>query len=149
MLINCTIFIYIYIHSLFKIEHAHSLSRSFSFSFSLVKLERVMMGQGRRSSSVAQAVATILLALLCLLLNGGASNAATYTVGGSNGWAVGVTSWPNGKKFQAGDVLGEPAPDEISKLTYNISQLITNQHLSLDPTPRVFYYLEFDYLHAY
>ncbi|XP_020086750.1 basic blue protein-like [Ananas comosus] len=77
-----------------------------------------MMGQGR-SSSVAQAMATLLLALLCLLLNSGVSNAATYTVGGSNGWAVGVTSWPNGKKFQAGDVL----VFNYSPSTHNVVQV--------------------------
>ena len=33
--------------------------------------------------------------------------AATYAVGDDNGWDFGVDTWPNGKTFRAGDVLGK------------------------------------------
>ncbi|XP_055819240.1 basic blue protein-like [Solanum dulcamara] len=29
----------------------------------------------------------------------------TYNVGDSDGWTLGVSNWPNGKNFKAGDVL--------------------------------------------
>ncbi|XP_023523481.1 basic blue protein-like [Cucurbita pepo subsp. pepo] len=31
--------------------------------------------------------------------------AATFVVGDSNGWNLGVEGWPNGKVFRAGDIL--------------------------------------------
>ncbi|XP_009803052.1 basic blue protein-like [Nicotiana sylvestris] len=33
------------------------------------------------------------------------TNAAIYNVGDGNGWTFGVSNWPNGKNFKAGDVL--------------------------------------------
>ena len=43
--------------------------------------------------------------VLCLMVQRGCSNAATYRVGESGGWSFNTDSWPNGKQFRAGDVL--------------------------------------------
>jgi len=34
-------------------------------------------------------------------------HAATYTVGDSSGWTFNTDTWPKGKRFRAGDVLGK------------------------------------------
>ncbi|KAK6283030.1 PREDICTED: basic blue protein [Theobroma cacao] len=58
------------------------------------------MAQGRGS---AIAAATVMLCLL--LLHFELAQAATYTVGGSNGWTFNSAGWPKGKRFKAGDTL--------------------------------------------
>ena len=67
-----------------------------------------MAAQGRgsaaRGSSGAAAVALI---LLCVLLHGEVAESAVYTVGDRGGWSFNTASWPSGKRFRAGDVLGE------------------------------------------
>lgn len=51
-------------------------------------------------------VATMLL--LCMVLHHcEITNAATYTVGDDTGWDFNAAVWAEGKKFVAGDVLGE------------------------------------------
>ncbi|KAL9268869.1 Basic blue protein-like protein [Drosera capensis] len=42
---------------------------------------------------------------LCLLLQFDHAHGAIYIVGGTGGWGFGVSSWPKGKTFKAGDVL--------------------------------------------
>jgi hypothetical protein len=42
------------------------------------------------------------VACCCVL----ADASTTYYVGGGNGWSFSSSSWPNGKQFHAGDVLG-------------------------------------------
>ncbi|KAG6513890.1 hypothetical protein ZIOFF_024227 [Zingiber officinale] len=59
-----------------------------------------VQGRGSAAAAVAQG-----LALLCLLLHSDFAGAATYTVGDSRGWTFNTASWPNGKRFRAGDVL--------------------------------------------
>lgn len=63
-----------------------------------------MSYQGRGSAVVAAAVAVV---CLLLVLNFELAEAATYKVGGSNGWTFNVVGWPKGKRFRAGDTLGE------------------------------------------
>ncbi|KAG7031005.1 hypothetical protein SDJN02_05044, partial [Cucurbita argyrosperma subsp. argyrosperma] len=60
------------------------------------------MGEGIRG------VATVMLCLVVLLLlqQPEVGSAAIHTVGDDLGWTFNVSSWPNGKTFQAGDVLG-------------------------------------------
>ncbi|XWS21719.1 hypothetical protein CRYUN_Cryun30bG0078800 [Craigia yunnanensis] len=60
------------------------------------------MAQGRGSAS--QAKVTVAL-LLCLLVYLEKVDAATYTVGGSSGWTFNMATWPQEKRFMAGDVL--------------------------------------------
>ncbi|XP_022942770.1 basic blue protein-like [Cucurbita moschata] len=59
------------------------------------------MGEGIRG------VATVMLCLVVLLLlqQPEVGSAAIHTVGDDLGWTFNVSSWPNGKTFQAGDVL--------------------------------------------
>ena len=47
------------------------------------------------------------MALLLLLGFEHGDAAATFVVGDSNGWNLGVEGWPNGKVFRAGDILSE------------------------------------------
>lgn len=64
----------------------------------------LVMAEGRGSAVKIAA----LLVVLCLMLNCKAAESATYIVGGSSGWTLPYTvSWSNGKRFKAGDVLGE------------------------------------------
>ena len=63
-----------------------------------------VMAQGRGSASAAQVAA--LLVLLCLV-SCKVAESATYIVGGRGGWTFNSVGWPNGKRFRAGDVLGE------------------------------------------
>lgn len=59
------------------------------------------MGEGRGGSMVGSMVFCLLL--LQQLKMG---HAAIYTVGDELGWTFNVSSWPIGKNFHAGDVLG-------------------------------------------
>ena len=90
------------------------------------------MSRGR-GSAASTVVIGIALALLCLLIQMERSHAATYTVGGSAGWAFNTDTWPKGKRFRAGDVL--------SKFICNQLQiyLVTSSVLrpSLNPYPFV------------
>ncbi|XP_039020790.1 basic blue protein-like [Hibiscus syriacus] len=43
--------------------------------------------------------------LICLVIFSETIDAATYTVGGSDGWTFNMTTWPQGKRFRAGDTL--------------------------------------------
>ncbi|XP_027902196.1 basic blue protein-like [Vigna unguiculata] len=61
------------------------------------------MSQGRDSAKSLVLVSVICLLCLLVLLEG--ANAATYTVGGPSGWTFNTDTWPNGKRFRAGDVL--------------------------------------------
>ncbi|KAJ1380323.1 Phytocyanin domain [Sesbania bispinosa] len=62
------------------------------------------MSQGRGSASLPMVMVTV-ISLLCLLVLVERANAATYTVGGPGGWTFNTDTWPNGKKFRAGDML--------------------------------------------
>ena len=62
------------------------------------------MSLGRGSASQAMVMVVV---LLCLLVQFEHVHAATYTVGGSGGWTFNTDSWPKGKRFRAGDVLGK------------------------------------------
>ncbi|XP_011622767.1 chemocyanin [Amborella trichopoda] len=57
------------------------------------------MAQGRSSAMGLVALVLVVFGLLEL------STATTYTVGDNGGWTFGVSDWPKGKKFVAGDVL--------------------------------------------
>ncbi|ERM94117.1 hypothetical protein AMTRI_Chr04g251240 [Amborella trichopoda] len=57
------------------------------------------MAQGRSGAMGLVALVLVVFGLLEL------STATTYTVGDSGGWIFGVSDWPNGKNFLAGDVL--------------------------------------------
>jgi hypothetical protein len=46
------------------------------------------------------------VACSCCVLAGAST---TYYVGDGNGWSFSSASWPNGKQFHAGDVLGNEA----------------------------------------
>ncbi|KAG6607644.1 Basic blue protein, partial [Cucurbita argyrosperma subsp. sororia] len=57
-------------------------------------------------SSRAISMSTVAVAIALLLLLGFEhGDAATFVVGDSNGWNLGVEGWPNGKVFRAGDIL--------------------------------------------
>lgn len=62
------------------------------------------MAQGRGSASPATLTVA---ALICLVALTHQVHAATYTVGDTGGWTFNVDSWPKGKRFKAGDTLGE------------------------------------------
>ncbi|KAL4197447.1 hypothetical protein AMTRI_Chr04g251260 [Amborella trichopoda] len=57
------------------------------------------MAQGRSSAMGLVALVLVVFGLMEL------STATTYTVGDNGGWTFGVSDWPKGKKFVAGDVL--------------------------------------------
>ncbi|CAL5203962.1 unnamed protein product [Lathyrus oleraceus] len=61
------------------------------------------MSEGRGSASMN--MVTVMISLLLLLFLSESANAATYNVGGPSGWTYNTDTWPNGKKFRAGDVL--------------------------------------------
>ena len=69
------------------------------------------MAQGRGSAVQVAAV----LALLCLV-HCKVAESATYVVGGSGGWTFNAVGWPNGKRFRAGDVLGERVPFNFERI---------------------------------
>ncbi|MBA0738126.1 hypothetical protein Gogos_011534 [Gossypium gossypioides] len=60
------------------------------------------MDQGSGSASQAKFWVALLFCFLVFWEN---VDAATYTVGGSNGWTFNMASWPRGKRFRAGDTL--------------------------------------------
>lgn len=62
------------------------------------------MSQGRGSAGQARVMVVV---LLCFLAHLARVHAATYTVGDSGGWNFNTDSWPKGKRFRAGDVLGK------------------------------------------
>ncbi|ERM94115.1 hypothetical protein AMTR_s00010p00133620 [Amborella trichopoda] len=59
------------------------------------------MAQGRGS---AMSLVALVFMMICLVEVSTA--ATTYTVGDSSGWTFNMVSWPAGKRFRAGDVLG-------------------------------------------
>jgi hypothetical protein len=59
------------------------------------------MAHGRDTTVV------LALVLLCGVLHGELAESMNYTVGDSRGWTFGSGSWSNGKRFLAGDMLGE------------------------------------------
>lgn len=71
------------------------------------------MAQGRGSTD-HQAKFTVAL-LLCLLVCLQNIDAATYTVGGPGGWTFNMATWPKGKSFRAGDVLGKHQLTQIMR----------------------------------
>ena len=48
------------------------------------------------------------VAIICILAVSEPALGAIYAVGGAGGWTFNVKSWPAGKSFKAGDVLGNP-----------------------------------------
>lgn len=71
------------------------------------------MAQGRGSASQVKLTVALLLCLLLVFLEN--IDAATYTVGDSNGWTFNMVNWPKGKRFRAGDVLGKYISSNIVK----------------------------------
>uniref|UniRef100_A0A7N0UUI2 Basic blue protein n=1 Tax=Kalanchoe fedtschenkoi TaxID=63787 RepID=A0A7N0UUI2_KALFE len=65
------------------------------------------MAMAQGSGSAGQKASVYLLAMvLCIMLFASSgTQAATYVVGGPAGWTFNTNSWPNGKRFRAGDVL--------------------------------------------
>lgn len=63
------------------------------------------MSKGRGSASMN--MLTVMISLLLLLFLFESVNGATYNVGGPGGWTYNTDTWPNGKKFRAGDVLSK------------------------------------------
>ncbi|EOY25915.1 hypothetical protein QUC31_011843 [Theobroma cacao] len=57
------------------------------------------MAKERGSAIIAMAL------LLFFLLHSETTHAATFKVGDDDGWRFGVSDWPNGKSFKAGDIL--------------------------------------------
>ncbi|GMI70534.1 plantacyanin [Hibiscus trionum] len=57
------------------------------------------MALGR--GSVMKCISVMLCLMVCLKT----SFATNFTVGDASGWRFGVSSWPDGKSFKAGDVL--------------------------------------------
>ena len=65
-------------------------------------------GSASRGGAVVFAVAAFIVACCCIA-GCGVASAATYDVGDGGGWSLSsAVSWPNGKQFRAGDVLGKP-----------------------------------------
>lgn len=62
------------------------------------------MSQGRGSAIV---VAMVVIVGAVVVFQCEVAEAATFTVGGTGGWAFNVDGWPNGKRFRAGDTLGK------------------------------------------
>ncbi|KAE9596754.1 hypothetical protein Lal_00007252 [Lupinus albus] len=59
------------------------------------------MAQGRGNSAVIA-----LMLLLCMLVfHSDIAHATTFQVGDARGWDYGVSNWPSGKTFKAGDIL--------------------------------------------
>jgi hypothetical protein len=48
--------------------------------------------------------------LLCVLLHAAVVESAVFNVGDRGGWSFNTNSWPAGKRFKAGDVLGRYQP---------------------------------------
>lgn len=64
------------------------------------------MGEGRGSAMSVVRVLLLLCSTTLVLYCDMGARAATYTVGDAKGWSFGVSSWPDGKSFTAGDTLG-------------------------------------------
>ncbi|XP_073271285.1 basic blue protein-like [Primulina huaijiensis] len=60
------------------------------------------MTVGRGSAVILGAAAIV---LMVVVFHCGVAEAATYTVGDDGGWSFFVSGWPQGKRFEAGDVL--------------------------------------------
>ncbi|KAM0949066.1 putative Phytocyanin domain, cupredoxin [Dioscorea sansibarensis] len=60
------------------------------------------MGRGSAKMSFGMAFICLLVLQHCFVI----SHAAVYTVGDNNGWTFNTVNWPQGKRFKAGDVLG-------------------------------------------
>jgi hypothetical protein len=65
------------------------------------------MAQGRGSAAGRRNAAVLAMVLLCVLLHGELAESAVYTVGDRGGWGFNSGGWLRGKRFRAGDVLGE------------------------------------------
>jgi hypothetical protein len=66
-----------------------------------------MAAQGRGSAGRGNTAAVVAVVLLCVLLHCELAESAVYTVGDRGGWSFNTANWPRGKRFRAGDVLGE------------------------------------------
>lgn len=55
---------------------------------------------------VSKSTIIVIVMILCILLQSNISNAATYPAGDGKGWGFNMNGWPNGKTFNAGDVIG-------------------------------------------
>ncbi|XP_023525707.1 basic blue protein-like isoform X2 [Cucurbita pepo subsp. pepo] len=64
-----------------------------------------MARQEGSSRAISMSTVAVAMALLLLLGFEHGDAAATFVVGDSNGWNLGVEGWPNGKVFRAGDIL--------------------------------------------
>lgn len=65
------------------------------------------MAMGRGSAANKVMTMAFGLVFLCFILGGEVVESATYTVGDNGGWGFNSGSWSKGKRFRAGDVLGE------------------------------------------
>ncbi|XP_020104081.1 chemocyanin-like [Ananas comosus] len=63
------------------------------------------MGQGRGSVTQTWSLGFGLMLCICLLNHINVVESTSYNVGDGGGWTFGVSNWPNGKSFNAGDVL--------------------------------------------
>lgn len=70
------------------------------------------MAQARVSARI-----NVMLLVFCVLIHYKIASATTYTVGDAAGWTFGIQSWPTGKQFHAGDILGKVLYNSILKLT--------------------------------
>ncbi|XP_008775029.1 chemocyanin-like [Phoenix dactylifera] len=61
------------------------------------------MAQGRGTTSSTVALGLVLICLFVCQFE--IIESKEYIVGDALGWTFGVANWPNGKNFQAGDVL--------------------------------------------
>ena len=85
------------------------------------------MAQGRGSAS--QAAKFTVALLLCLLVCLEKVDAATYTVGDSSGWTFNMATWPQGKRFRAGDVLGKYISSNLKENEENLSYSVLKLHI--------------------
>lgn len=80
-----------------QIELNYQSSIHYSFATAAIIFR---MSQGRCSATFSTVM------MLCLLvLHSWVADAAIFTVGGASGWTFNTNSWPNGKRFRAGDIL--------------------------------------------
>ena len=70
-----------------------------------------MASQGRGNAAGGNvAVVFGLVLLLCVLLQADVVESTVFNVGDRGGWSFNTNSWPTGKRFKAGDVLGKYLP---------------------------------------
>ncbi|KAI8025840.1 Basic blue protein [Camellia lanceoleosa] len=62
-----------------------------------------MSHQGRGNAIIA---AVVLVVCMEVLLRCEVAQGSNFIVGDAGGWTFGVSGWPNGKSFKAGDILG-------------------------------------------